>query len=160
MSRATQEDWDRYHKELSFGDPHAEEFSCMWSSFCHMIDDVVDKEEIDPVGFVSELIRVIDAFSFNPFYLQHKRELHALIVQSASAFLDSFRWAESGETLQTTHANALRAFYDCVNYQVAYISSGYNFDKMRKLTQKWRDFNWIDVNASGVTAWDERWKKD
>ena len=157
--RATQADWEKYHDELSFGDPHAREFSAMWSAFCHMIDDVIDGEKIKAEGFVEELIRVIGEFSFNPFYQKHRCELFPLIIQSASAFMDSYRWEDSPDHLKHNHANALRSFYDCVNYQVAYISSGYDFGKMRTLTKKWRDFIWVDVNADGADALDQPWRE-
>ena len=134
--RATQADWEQYHDELSFGDPHAREFSAMWSSFCHMFDDVIDGENITPEGFVSELIRIIGVFSFNPFYEQHKVELFPLIVQAANAFLDSWRWADETDRLKHNHANALRTFYDCVNYQVAYISKiGSHLDNAKRLNE-------------------------
>ena len=158
MRRATQADWERFHDEISFGNAHARAFTGMWSSFCHLIDDVVDGEKIDAAGFVTELMRAIEAFSFNPFYLQYKRELYPLIVQSASAFLDSYRWEHSPETLQATHANALRVFYDCVNYHVAYICSGNDFNKMREVTERWRDFVWSDVNTDGMANLSEGWR--
>jgi len=158
MSRANQIDWEQYHDAISFGDPDAREFSAMWSSFCHVLDDVIDGEELNTEGFIKEMVRAITAFSFNPFYQKHKRELHGLIIQASSAFLDSQRWRYSQVSNEAKHANAMRAFYDCVNYHIAYISSGYNYDRMRAVTIQWRDFIWKDVNAEGVGVVDESWR--
>jgi len=158
MARAAQADWEAYHDAVSFGDPDARELSAMWSSFCHALDDVIDGEALDTEGFSAEMVRALGAFSFNPFYQKHKHELWGLIVQSISYYMESDRWRYSQNPDEVKHANAMRAFYDCVNYQIGYIASGYSFEKMRVLTKQWRDFIWKDVNADGVGVVDEPWR--
>jgi hypothetical protein len=157
MQRLNQEQWDEMHRDFSNGNDEARKFNSAWCGFCHALDDVVDGEEINAEAFVAEMLESLQAFSNNEFYQEHKHELLPLIIQSANAFLDSFRWELSENEMERRHANVLRIFYDCVVDHVAYITSGYDFSRLRFLSKKWRDRIWQDVNADEPSAQNEPW---
>jgi hypothetical protein len=146
------------HLEYAHGDEDALRFNSAWCGFCHALDDAIDGEKIEAEAFVTEMLESLQVFSSNPFYQKHKHELMPLIVQSASAFLDSHRWELSNNDLERRHANVLRIFYDCVVDHVAYITSGYDFNRLRELSKKWRDRIWQDVNSDAPSEQIEPWK--
>jgi hypothetical protein len=160
MHRLTQAEWEEMHRDFSHGNEDALRFNSAWCGFCHALDDVVDGEPIDAEAFISEMLEALQVFAGNAFFQQHKHELLPLIIQSANAFLDSHRWEMSENALERQHANVLRIFYDCVVDHVAYITSGYDFNRLRYLSKKWRDRIWQEVNSPDASPTLEPWIKN
>lgn len=126
-------------KQIANGNEHAESFCRAFVDWCHMFDDVADKDK--PVADEEMAVKQLNFFvhvSHNPFFQQNKRELTALIVQGVNAWLDANRWERSPEPEMRRDSWVMKSIYQEVVWHVAYLTGGWNH--MRTVTMNFREY--------------------
>ena len=102
------------------GNAAAREWLLAWYRFCHLLDDLVDRDTPVPVSantVAASMVDFVRVVSFNPFYGMHKAQLFGLVVQAANA------WVDSEEGVQPR--DVLKGFWHEVLYHTAYITGGW-----------------------------------
>lgn len=102
------------------GNAAAAEWLLAWFRFCHLLDDLVDRDTPVPLTanvIAASLVDFIRVVSFNPFYGLHKAQLFGLVVQAANAWVDS----EEGQQPR----DVLKGMWHEVLYHTAFITGGW-----------------------------------
>lgn len=106
-----------------------------WVAFCHALDDCVDRDKPHSANVVAwPFVQMICELSGNPFYLQHKPMLLAVIVQGANAWVDS----ESGGFTPAVR-DTLKGMWHEVIYHTAFLTGGW--ERLRMVTSTCREYD-------------------
>ena len=104
----------------SGGNAAARDWLRAWYRFCHLLDDLVDRDTPAPVPanvVAASMVDFVQQMSFNPFYGMHKAQLFGLVVQAANAWVDSEEGAQPKDVL--------KGMWHEVVYHTAYITGGW-----------------------------------
>jgi hypothetical protein len=116
------------------GSHDAERFCVAWARFCHLLDDVIDKDNpVTDEDIARELVSFLANTITNKFVGQHRESLMSIMVQSANAWLDSNRMPAGGER------DVLKGMWHEVIWHVAYLTGGWQH--MRFVTQTCREYD-------------------
>jgi hypothetical protein len=127
-------------KELTRGNADAERFVAAFVEHCHMLDDLVDRDNpCDDERMIASEIRWVMELTGNPFFLANRAFLVPLIVQGFNAWLDSNDWQQSDDPQKQRDADVLKGLYHEVIYQVAFLCGGW--DHLRSITSTYRNYN-------------------
>jgi hypothetical protein len=126
--------------ELCAGDASAREFCTVFVVWCHVIDDVVDRDKPLPTkeDFARIMLEAVTVFAFNPFFKTHRDSLLPLVIQSTKAYEDSLAWAASPDLNKRRAADVLKSQYQDVLWQVAFLCGGYGH--LDAMTKRWRHY--------------------
>lgn len=118
----------------------AASFLVSFVGFCHMFDDVVDKDvPVDDERLVRDSLAFIENLILNQFVQTNKVVLWPLIVCGFNAWLDANKWAKSGTAVQKRDVDVLKGTYHEVCYFTARLCGG--LEHMRSLTPVHRSYD-------------------
>ena len=84
-------------QELTKGNQYAADFIVAYVAFCHLIDDLWDKDkEVTDRRMVTELMLFLEQVIMNPWVKEHVQSIWPLIVAGANSWLDSNTWEKDG----------------------------------------------------------------
>ena len=132
------------------GNQDAERFVIAWHQWCHLIDDLVDKDRVvaaDERGRI--LVQFIMELAGNPFFLQYRLTLLPLMVQAINAWVDSDLVAVSlppATLRERITRDVLKGYWHEVIWQVAFITGGW--PAMREVSDRNYDFE-ADTETEG-----------
>jgi hypothetical protein len=128
--------------DLCLGNRDAAAFALAYLAYCHCVDDLVDRDN-DALCSQDHVIRtqmeMFFALSRNPFYLQNRDGLLALMLQGFLAWGDSMKWQHSGDESKVHDADVVKGQYHEVLFHVALIVGG--VEHARKVTSKFRSYD-------------------
>lgn len=102
-------------------------------AFCHLLDDVVDKDvPVDDERLVKESLNLIVDLMQNEWVRQHSNQLLPLIISGFNAWPDSNRMAINRET--AIQSDVVKGIYHEIVYVTAYLCGGH--DHMRTISQQ------------------------
>jgi hypothetical protein len=104
----------------SSGNGAAADFLRAWYRFCHLLDDLIDRDTPAPLTantVAASMVSLIGVLSFNPFYQMNKSQLWGLVVQAANAWVDSEEGAQPKDVL--------KGMWHEVVFHVAFITGGW-----------------------------------
>jgi hypothetical protein len=117
---------------IANGNNHAFDFIWRCWNFCHIIDDLVDKDESVTINEIArEIFLFIQMISLNPFFQLHKHSLLPLILNACDGWVAGERAASQGKRY-----SAVLKCSDFVIYShVAFLVGGWehmrNLDEIR-----------------------------
>lgn len=116
------------------GDKHAEQFCLSWYEFAHLVDDCADEpHKVNGEGLAKRFSIYTVTLCCNPFFLKHRAELMALMLQSANY------WAESNHR-HGVERDILKSFWHSVIYHCALIIGGWQW--MRHMMRETLEFDY------------------
>lgn len=129
------------------GNEAAADFLIAFVAFCHLLDDVVDKDQpVDDKRLARESLALIDALLLNPFVRDNAAVLWPLITVGFSAWLDSNEWERSDDVAKRRDADVVKGVYHEVVWLTARLCGGY--EHMRAVSAKHREYDHdFDQNA-------------
>lgn len=126
-------------KLITKGNEHASNFIGAFVLFCHLLDDIVDKDkEVSDQRLVREILVFLESLVCNPWVRDNSCLLWPLIVTSSNAWLDSnrLRKGRAGEQIQ---ADVLKGMYHEVVWFTAYLCGGQQH--MQEMTTRFREYD-------------------
>ena len=118
---------------ITKGNVYASQFLGAWVTFCHLLDDLVDKDKpADDKRIVSEVLLFLEAIVVNPWGRDHSALLWPLIVTSSNAWLDSNK--KTG-----AEADVLKGMYHEVVWFTAFLCGGQQH--MQEMTSRFREYD-------------------
>lgn len=130
--------------ELAHGNKEAFEFMWVFWKFTHTYDDLVDRDR--PVGnqlAAQRLGEFITEISFNTFYQTHKLQLHGLIIQALTRWIDGDTWEKSESPLHRAWSSPVRCGDVDMFMHIAYLCGGWSH--LRAMAKHRR----YDMNSKG-----------
>jgi hypothetical protein len=110
---------------ITNGNPDAFEMGWRIWNFNHMFDDLIDRDKDAPKELIlGELVKFVEALSFNPFWNLHKQSIFPLMVSLAQRTLDA-------EDFEGDIARCLRCGDLDLFAHIAYLCGGW--EHMRKM---------------------------
>lgn len=128
-------------KLITNGNTQAEAFLLSYLQFCHLIDDIVDKDvEVDDKRLVQELLGFLEQCTLNPWASANFALLWPLITCAAYSWLDSNRWAKTGTDLQKQSVDTLKGQYHEVFWFTANLCGGR--EHQQNITSRFRQYDY------------------
>lgn len=122
------------------GDKNASAFLRCWVDFCHLIDDIHDKDKpVETPQIVALMVNLILNIGGNPFYQAHRQRFESLIEQSASAWLSSNDWKNDPDQRRVFAADVLKGYYHEVIFHAARLVGGWQHEL--ETAQKYREYD-------------------
>lgn len=119
--------------KVTKGNTQAAVFLVDYINFCHLLDDVVDKDvPVDDARLVKESLNLIVDLCENSWVNEHKTRLLPLIISGFNAWLDSNRMAKMSETV--VQSDVVKGIYHEIVYVTAFLCGGY--EHMREVSQQ------------------------
>jgi hypothetical protein len=104
------------------GNREAIRLGAVFIAHCHLLDDLVDKDEPTPdTRIIESEIRWFIEVSSNSFFQRHKLMLMPLVVQGFNAWLDANRMEQSTDENVARAADVVKSFYHEFLYQIAFL---------------------------------------
>lgn len=110
--------------KFAHGNVEAAEFLCLWSRYCHAVDDVVDGDTKDAEGIISAFAQAPLVYG-HPFYLEHMSALRVVALLVSNMYADSEDMARGSEPWHHQFAEAYRHAGNEMVMAVALICGGY-----------------------------------
>lgn len=127
-------------KLITNGNPHAAGFLLAFVRFCHLLDDVIDKDvPVNDERLAKESLDLIEELLLNPFVQEHRIVLWPLIVVAFNAWLDANKWENSRNKVLQRDADVLKGVYHEVCWMTARLCGGW--EHMRKVTTENREYD-------------------
>lgn len=124
--RAKNPEAKRHFVEIARGDQDALRFMWVFWNFSHVYDDLVDRDK--PVGVEDAArwaVRLLEEFTFNPFFLRHKLALFPHVVGVFNRWCDGEQWEKSGTPSQVAAAHVVKCGDVDLYLNVAYLIGGW-----------------------------------
>ncbi len=119
------------------GNKDAEEYLIKIAYVSRVFDDLIDKDYVVPDENICRAFYILLAeLWMNPFFKKHSETLIPLHIASYNAFMDSNKWAESGDTLREIYAHVIKDFINELLGVVAFLVGGYNHMRITSLNVK------------------------
>lgn len=126
------------------GDKNVEAFLHSWVDFCHLVDDIHDKDKpIETPKMVGTLVNLILNIGSNPFYQQYRQRFESLIEQSASSWLASNEWKNDSDQRRVFAADVLKSYYHEVIYHAARLVGGWQHEL--DTAQRFREYDFESI---------------
>lgn len=123
--------------EITKGNQYAADFVMAYIDFCHLVDDVIDKDkEVNVQRLSSELITFLESVMINPWVREHSITLWPLIVTGCNAWVDSDIIALKNRK----EADVVKGVYHEVVWFVSYLCGGW--EHLRATTTKYREYQY------------------
>ena len=137
---------DEIIKLATKGNASAESFCRSWVTFCHLVDDLHDKDKAVSDDYLAGMLcaHTVELAS-NPFFQLHKEALIALMIQSANAWLDANRMRLAANPQLWVASDVLKGFYHEVVFHCAMIVGGWTH--LRQVTQECREYDFERTGA-------------
>jgi hypothetical protein len=124
-------------KTITKGNEYASSFLGAWVAYCHLLDDIVDKDkEVTDQRLVREMLVFLEAIICNPWARDNMVLLWPLIVTSANAWLDANRIAAKNPQ----EADVLKGMYHEVVWFTAFLCGGQ--EHMQDITSRFREYDY------------------
>ncbi|MEW6303494.1 MAG: hypothetical protein AB1705_08495 [Verrucomicrobiota bacterium] len=137
---------EEFYQAVGHGDEHAVRFVRTFVAYCHLLDDVVDRDQpVDDERLARESLGMMVELAHNPFFVAHRFSLMPLVIAGFNAWLDANRWEKSEDDNTARAADVVKGFYHEVVWHVAYLTGGW--PNLRAVTAKWRGYD-FDVAAA------------
>lgn len=133
---------DIFVLQSCLGNVPAANFCMAYLSYCHSIDDLLDRdndEENTPDRVVKIQLEMFVTLCKNEFFLANKDGLLALMLSGFHSWIDSMDWQKSEDPIKVYDADCLKAGYHAVFYHVLLLVGGY--DHARKISMSHRSFD-------------------
>lgn len=127
-------------KHITNGNELASKFLGSFVQFCHLMDDIVDKDkEVTDQRLVREMLVFLEEIICNPWVRDNIILLWPLIVTGSNAWLDANRWegAVSGELRRAS--DVLKGHYHEVVWFTAFLCGGQAH--MQNMTKQYREYD-------------------
>ncbi len=125
---------------ITKGNPDAAGFLIAFIAYCHLLDDVVDKDKpVTDVRLATESLALIDELMLNPFVQQNRAVLWPLITIGFNGWLDANAWEAGNDEAKKRDADVVKGLYHEVCWMTARLCGG--FQHMRELTTKYREYD-------------------
>lgn len=122
------------------GNEAAGQFLAAFVSHCHMLDDVIDRDQVvTDEALIKCEIDWLTALCGNPWFQQHKLFLLPLIVQGYNAWLDSNIWQRDKDSRKRIGADVLKGWYHEVVWHTAFLCGGW--EHLRVMTKTYREYD-------------------
>lgn len=125
--RAKNPEAETWLRRCAGDDPHA--FDFCWTVWCytHMLDDLVDRDEpVDHTAVAAESMNFIRMLAFNPFFLEHRNQLFAMLNTTFYNWLDAERVHDIGGHDNAIRASVLRCSDIQIYLHVAFLVGGWS----------------------------------
>jgi len=127
-------------KLVTKGNELAERFVIAFVAYCHMLDDVIDKDNpIDDERLIAENIRFLNEMLINPWVRENQALLWPLIITSFNSWLDANDWEFNDLKEKRRDADVIKGMYHEVVWFVAYLCGGW--EHLRTITSKYREYD-------------------
>jgi hypothetical protein len=127
-------------KLITKGNDLAASFLGSFVTFCHLMDDIVDKDkEITDQRLVREMLLFLESLVCNPWVRDNIFLLWPLIVAGANAWLDANRWQDSVDGQQRRASDVLKGMYHEVVWFTAFLCGGQQH--MQEITRRFREYD-------------------
>lgn len=127
--------------ELTKGNVYAANFIVAYVAFCHLIDDLWDKDkEVTDKRMVTELMLFLEQIVMNPWVREHIQNIWPLIVAGANSWLDSNKWQQAEDSRKRMASDVIKGQYHEVIWFVAFLCGG--FQHQQEITSRFRDYDY------------------
>jgi hypothetical protein len=113
-------------------------FNFIWRcwNFCHLIDDLIDKDKLVTIQETSrELFLFTETIALNPFFQEHKISLLPMILNACNGWIVGEEVSKSNKQ----HATVLRCSDFNIYSHVAFLVGGW--EHMRYVDSKFRIYD-------------------
>ncbi len=122
------------------GDKDAVAFLMAFVEYCHMLDDIVDKDKpVTDLRLVRESLALIDELMLNPWVQANRVALWPVIVVGFNAWIDANAWEASADPQKQRDADVVKGVYHEVVWLTARLCGG--FDHMRFVCAEHREYD-------------------
>jgi hypothetical protein len=122
----TQPEQEKWLDALCNGNAEAVAFCRRFWSFCHLLDDIVDRDTpVNDDKLITEMASMVVELLHNPFVIRNKDALTALVLVSFNAWIDSNVLAMDQRKERRIASDVLKGFYHEVFYFVGYLCGGW-----------------------------------
>lgn len=122
------------------GNQHACAFLMAYVAYCHMLDDVVDKDKpVDDLRLVRESLGLIDELMLNPWVQDNRIVLWPLIVTGFNAWIDANAWERGNDPQKQRDADVVKGVYHELVWMTARLCGG--LDHMRLVCAMHREYD-------------------
>lgn len=117
--------------KVTKGNNEAAVFLIDYVAFCHLLDDVVDKDvPVNDERLVKESLNLMGHFCINSWVKANSQVLFPLIVSGFNAWPDSNRMARSNVDAIKTASDVVKGIYHEIIYVTAYMCGGHEHMRM------------------------------
>lgn len=79
----------------------AYKFICLWSSYCHLFDDIIDKDKVGDINSLLELNRILLRFTTCKFYDDYRQTIMSLQILIGESYQASESLRKNKEDIKS-----------------------------------------------------------
>lgn len=122
------------------GNADAAAFLLAYVAYCHLLDDVVDKDKpVTDKRLVTESLALFDEMILNPWFQENRIVLWPTIVCGFNAWLDANAWERSEDQQKRRDADVVKGVYHETVWLAARLCGG--LEHMRAVCEAHREYD-------------------